>query len=85
MKLIRISAIWCSSCLIMRSRVGELIKELPYDVEIDELDYEDEKAEELAKNFGLDIEILPIYIRTDNSKYSVGEKSKKEFREFIEE
>jgi len=85
MKLIRISAIWCSSCLIMRSRVGELIKEFSYDIEIEELDYEDENAEELCKKFGLDIEILPIYIRPDNNSYSVGEKSKKEFIRFIEE
>ena len=84
MTMKRVSAIWCSSCLIMKSRVREIIEEGSYDIEIEELDYDCGEADELLNSHGIPGDILPVYIREDG-KYSIGEKSKKEFIAFIEE
>lgn len=81
MKIIKIGAVWCSSCLIMKSRFNDLIKDK--DIKIDEYDYDD--ATEIMNNYGISSDILPIYIREDNTKYIIGEKSKKEILEFIGE
>ena len=81
MKIIKIGAVWCSSCLIMKSRFNDLIKNM--NIEIEELDYDD--ASEIMDKYGISTDILPIYIREDNSNYIIGEKTKKEILEFIEE
>jgi Thioredoxin. len=80
-KIIKIGAVWCSSCLIMKSRFNDLIKNM--NIEIEELDYDD--ASEIMDKYGISTDILPIYIREDNSNYIIGEKTKKEILEFIEE
>lgn len=81
MKIIRIGAVWCSSCLIMKSRFNDLLKDK--DMEIIEYDYDN--ATDIMNKYGIDTDILPIYIREDNSKCIIGEKNKKEILEFIEE
>lgn len=81
MKIIKIGAVWCSSCLIMKSRFNDLMKNK--DIEIIEYDYDN--AEEIMNKYGINTDILPIYIRIDNSKYIIGEKNKREILEFIEE
>ncbi len=77
MKIIRISAIWCSSCILMKSRFNDVIKD--YDIEVIDYDYDldSDKIEEY--NVG---NILPVYIKGDERL--VGEHSKEELREFIE-
>lgn len=81
MKIIKIGAVWCSSCLIMKSRFNDLMKNK--DIEIIEYDYDN--AKEIMNKYGINTDILPIYIRIDNSKYIIGEKNKREILEFIEE
>lgn len=76
MKIIRISAIWCSSCIIMKQRFNEVVKE--FDLEIEDLDY-DLDYEKIEKyNIG---DVLPVYIK--DNKRLVGEHSKDEIKEFL--
>lgn len=79
MKIVRIGASWCSSCLIMKSRFQEVIDTLS-DIEIINYDYDfdDDKVEEY--NVG---EVLPVYIRLDNNERLIGEKSKEEIIDFL--
>ena len=51
MKVIRISAIWCSSCLIMKSRFNEVASELNIDI----IDYD----------YDIDTDIVDKYNVTD--------------------
>ena len=79
MKLIKISAMWCSSCIIMKSRFNEIIKDK--DIEMISLDYDTDNIEEY--NVG---EILPVFIKIENGKEVarlVGEHSKKEIESFV--
>lgn len=75
MDVIRISAMWCSSCIIMKSRYNEIdttginLIDLDYD-----LDYE--KVKEYNPG-----EILPVFIKGD--KRLIGEHSKLELEEFL--
>lgn len=82
MKIIRISAIWCSSCIIMKSRFNEIIKN--YNVEIIDYDYDLDEEEVNKFNVG---NILPVYIKIDDKKEIsrlVGEHSEEEIIDFIE-
>ena len=81
MKIIRIEAVWCSSCLIMKSRMQELTKEK--EIEWVSVDYDD--AEALLKKYQINDEVLTIYIREDKKYVLVGEKNKKEILEFLKE
>lgn len=78
MKLIKITAMWCPACLIMRNVINNLdidIEQVEYDYDLDE--------EEISKyNVG---EILPVLILEDNKEIArlVGEKSKEEVLDFI--
>ena len=76
MKIIRISAMWCSSCILMKSRFNDVIKN--YDVELIDYDY-DLDSDVVAKyNVGT---ILPVYIK--GNERLIGEHSKEEIKEFI--
>lgn len=79
MKIVRISAIWCSSCIIMKSRFNDCIKDK--DIDVVSLDYDTDDIEKY--NIG---EILPVYIKEEKGKEVgrlVGEHSKKEIEEFL--
>lgn len=80
--IIRISAMWCSSCIIMKSRFNDIIKN--YDIEV--IDYDYDLDEEKIKEYNIG-EILPVYIKIDNNKEInrlIGEHSKEELKSFIE-
>lgn len=84
MKIIKISAMWCPSCLIMSSLIDEVVSEnsnfelIKYDFDIDQNEVE-------KYNVG---NILPVLIKIDENGNEIsrliGEKSKKELIEFIE-
>lgn len=79
MKIIKISAIWCSSCIIMKSRFNEVIKDK--DIEVINLDYDLDDIDEY--NVG---EILPVFIKIENDKEVnrlIGEHTKKEIESFV--
>ncbi|MEE3343345.1 MAG: thioredoxin domain-containing protein [Bacilli bacterium] len=82
MKLIKITAIWCLSCILMNDRINNILKES--NIEIEELDYDDD--EEKIENFAIG-KTLPVLILLDENnneiRRSIGEKSEKELKEFI--
>jgi len=74
MKLIRISAIWCSSCIITHKFWEDLKEKYPNNEYI-EYDYDDDEEE--IKKYNID-EILPVVIVfKDNKelKRIIGEKN----------
>ena len=79
MKIIRISAIWCSSCIIMKSRFNDIIKN--QNIEVVNLDYDTDNIEEYDIN-----DVLPVYIKMENNKEVsrlIGEHTKEEIERFI--
>jgi len=79
MKLIKISAMWCPACLIMRP----ILNNIDFDVEQVEYDYDLDEEEINKYNVG---ELLPVFILVDNDKEVarlIGEKSKDEVLEFL--
>lgn len=82
MKIIKISAIWCTSCLIMKSRFEEVSKD--YNIETIDYDYDMNEDEIEKYNVG---DILPVYIKIKDDKEIsrlIGEHSKEEIINFIE-
>ena len=76
MKIIKISAIWCSSCLIMNNTLEDL--KSPYGLNIIELDY-DYDPEAKKYNPGTKLPVLIILNDQEQEiKRIIGEKSKKE-------
>ena len=79
MKIIKISAIWCSSCIIMKSRFNDVIKDK--NIDVISLDYDMDNIDEY--NVG---DILPVYIKLENEKEKsrlIGEHSKEEIERFL--
>ena len=83
MKVINVSAMWCPSCLIMHDMMDEILNEKGLEVISYDYDFDSDKVEEY--NVG---KILPVYIFFDGEKEKkriVGEHSKKEIEDEINE
>ena len=82
MKVVKISAIWCSGCLVMNKVWNNILKK--YAIETEELDYDMDCLEVERYNPG---DILPIFIFLDNNgeeiKRIVGEVSEKKMNEIL--
>lgn len=81
MKLIRISAMWCPACLIMRP----LFDNLKDEINIEQVEYDYDLDEDIVKKYNVG-EILPVFILTENDKEIArltGEKSKEEVLQFL--
>ena len=79
MKIIRISAIWCSSCIIMKSIFNNCIE--GKGIQVVSLDYDTDDIEKY--NVG---DILPVYIKIKDGKEIdrlIGEHSKMEIERFL--
>lgn len=83
MKLIKISSVWCPSCLIMNPRYIELSKDL--NVNMEEYDYDMDT--EIVSKYKIG-DILPVVIVMNNGHELtriIGEKSKKELNKIFED
>lgn len=84
MKLIRISAIWCSSCILTLPIWEEIKKSYP-DFIFEELDYDMDEEEVMKYHIG---KIIPVIIILDKENIElsriVGEKTKKDIFNIIE-
>ena len=83
MKVIKITAVWCSACLIMNKRWKEI--ESKYDIET--ISYDLDFDEEEVKQFEVG-DKLPVFIFMDNDKEIgrlIGEKKLDEIINYIEE
>ena len=81
MKVVKITALWCSSCLVMNKVWNDLLKEV--DVETISLDYDIDDIS--GYNVG---EVLPVFIfyKDDKEiKRLVGEHSLSELKNVVEE
>lgn len=83
MKVIRVSAIWCPSCLMMKTIWNEVEQELP-EIEYIDYDYDFDASKVEPYEVG---NILPVLIICDDElneiKRMVGEHTKKELLEFL--
>lgn len=83
MKIIKITAMWCPSCLIMNDTIKEIINEY-CDVELVEYDFDLDQDMVEKYNVGT---ILPVLIKLDDSDNEIGringEHTKKEIIDFI--
>ena len=83
MQIIKIIAIWCSACIITNHNFDSVLKEYP-DIEVIEYDYDID--EDIVKKYNVG-NIIPVMIFIkDNQEVDrlIGEKNKKEIKEFIE-
>lgn len=83
MKVIKITALWCSGCLVMNKTWNEVLKQR--NVETINLDYDMDEEEVLKYNPG---KILPVFIFFKDDKEVtrvVGEKSADEMIRIIDE
>ncbi len=83
MKLIKVTAIWCLSCILMNERINNVLKEIK-DLELIELDYDDDEEQIKKYNIG---KVLPVLIMLDKDNNEtnriIGEKSEKELKELL--
>ena len=84
MKLVKITALWCLSCIFMNEILREIENENTLKVEKIELDFDDNQNEIKKYNIGT---TLPVYILLNENNEeiirSVGEKNKKELTKFF--
>jgi len=84
MYIIKIGAVWCSGCLVMKPRWAEIEKELPW-LKTEYLDF-DEDSKKVAK-LGISSDTLPTFIFFDKKNNILetlsGEISKKDLIETI--
>ncbi len=84
MKIIRISALWCMSCLVMRSRLDSTLKKLEIS-HIEDLDF-DEDSDKIKKyNPGSILPIIIIFINDKEVMRFNGEVSKKQLEKALKE
>jgi len=82
MKLVRISAIWCTSCILTYNDFNE-IKEEYKEFEYEELDYDTDQIEEY--NVGNILPVIIVYKDNKEVTRIIGEKRKKEIKKVLEE
>ncbi len=84
MKLIKITAMWCLSCILMNDRIEKNIKNR--NLLVEELDYDEDEEEIKKYSVGKTLPVLILLDEKGNEiKRSVGEKTEKELKEFLKE
>jgi len=82
MKLIKVGAVWCPSCLIMTSRINKILEQ--YKIELTNYDYDIDS--EIVEQYQIK-DILPVLILLDDNNKEIdrliGENSLKKLEEFI--
>lgn len=83
MKLIRISAIWCPACLIMRPRLEKIKETFP---NLEQIEYDYDFDEDIVKKFNV-TDKLPVFILFDEDREItriIGEKTVDEIVNILE-
>ncbi|MBQ4634025.1 MAG: thioredoxin family protein [Bacilli bacterium] len=84
MKLLRISAIWCPACLIMRPIYEQIANK--YNLETKELDFDFDESEVEPLNVGNTLPVTIIYDDNNNELARIcGEKKLEQIEERIKE
>jgi thioredoxin 1 len=84
MRIIRVTALWCMSCLAMKS-VWRKVFSSRDNLEIIDYDYDDSREEILKYQVGDVLPVLIIYKNGQEVKRIIGEKSKKELDKILKE
>lgn len=86
MKVLKMGAVWCSGCLVMRPRWQEIEKENPW-LQTQYCDFDQDK--EIVNKYGIESGKLPVFIFLNKSGEEMlrldGEIEKKELLKIIEE
>ena len=83
MKIIKIGALWCPGCLVIRKSIDK-IKE-NYDVEITELDLDFDEEEVKKYNVGDILPVLIFYKGDEEYKRLIGESTYEQIEGVINE
>lgn len=83
MKIVRITAMWCMSCLAMKKTWKKAFKDYP-EIEIIDLDYDFNSDEVKPYEVGKILPVLIIYKNGEEVQRIIGEKSLKEMNSIIE-
>lgn len=86
MKVLKIGAVWCSECLIMKPRWEKVEKENPW---IKTKYYDYDKSKDIVKKYDLENAKIPVFIFLNKDGVEierlVGQYSEKELLEKINE
>ena len=82
MKILRVSAIWCPSCIIMRPIYDEIVNK--YNLESKELDYDFDEEEVSKLDVGKKLPVAILYKDDNELVRIIGEKKANEIEEIIE-
>ena len=82
MKILRVSAIWCPSCIIMRPIYDEIVNK--YNLESKELDYDFDEEEVSKLDVGKKLPVAILYKDDNELVRIIGEKKLEEIEEIIE-
>ncbi len=84
MKVIKIGAVWCPGCLVMRPRWAEIEKENPW-LETKYLDFDNDSEE--VKKYNIESGVLPVFVFLDKNDNEIlrlsGEIEKDKLMEVI--
>lgn len=85
MKLIKITAVWCLSCLYMNEQIRKIEATNQYNYKSINLDYDNDQEAIIKYKIG---KTLPVYILLNQEgqeiKRLIGEKTKEEIMKFLE-
>ncbi len=84
MKIIRVTALWCMSCLAMKG-VWKKVFSSRENLDIIDYDYDDDQSQIESLNIGDVLPVLIIYKNNQEVKRVIGEKSKKELERIMKE
>lgn len=83
MKIIKITAMWCPSCLIMNDLITDIVNESSFEL----ISYDFDIDQDMVEKYNVGT-ILPVLIKLDDNDNEIkrinGEHSKEEILEFIE-
>ncbi len=82
MKIVRVSAIWCPSCILMRPIYDEIVKK--YNLESEELDFDFDEDKVLPLNVGNKLPVVIIYKDNEEKARIIGEKRRDEIEKVFE-
>ena len=84
MKIIKIGAVWCSGCLVMKPRWAEIEKENPW-LKTEYYDFDESK--DVVAKYGIESGKLPVFIFLDKNDEEIlrlsGEIKKDELTDII--
>lgn len=83
MRIVRVTALWCMSCLSMKKTWKKALKDYP-NIEIEDLDFDFDEAKVKKYNIGKTLPELIVFNDGLEVKRIIGEKTLKEMKTILE-